>query len=143
MAKRNKSAAPAVEQSAAPVEQSQAPRVARLRLPLEQARAHNVQFVPVDPAAVTAANVALTSKGTNPKKARVYGYDNLSNGGGVPKTHKVAIVEGAVNPKGVNPAQFELLVANPGHTVIELRGLGITSRTIRRAYRAGAIRFVA
>ena len=119
----------------------------RLRLPLPEARDHNKQFSPVlEDATVEAAAIALTSKGTNPRKERVYGYDNLTNGGGVPKTAKVVVVPGAtagVPPKGVKGEQWDLLVSLAGGTVQHLYDNKVHSRTIRRAYRAGAIRFAA
>ena len=116
----------------------------RLRLPLPEAKVHNKAFVQLAPdAAVAAANVALTSKGTNPKRVRVYGYDNFANNGGVPKSAKVAIVAGVTCPKGVNDKQWELLVSLAGNTVEHCYGNKVASRTVRRAYRAGAIRFVA
>jgi len=118
---------------------------ATLRLPLGEARAHNkiFAFVP-DGTIAKAAALALTAKGTNPKKLRVYGYDNLSDGGGVPKDKRVLLVAGFTGcPKGVAEAQWEKLVAAPTGNAASLKDLGITSRTIRRAYRAGAIRFAA
>ena len=92
---------------------------------------------------MVAANVALTSKGTNPKKQRVYGYDNLAEGGGrVPKQAKIAVVEGASLPRGVKDTQWTKLQGYAGQTVESAYGNGVSSRTVRRAYRAGAIRFV-
>ena len=120
------------------------PKVARTRLPLAQAQAHNV-FVPLtaDQTVVPAA-IAFTEKGTNPKKVRVYGYDNADGGRGIPKDKRVVVVPGASCPKGVNGAQWDLLVsslqADPAQTVAQLKA-NIAGRTIRRAYRAGAIRF--
>jgi len=132
-----------VAAAAAPVPAVAAP--ATLRLPLGEARAHNkvFAFVP-DGTIAKAAALALTAKGTNPKKLRVYGYDNLSDGGGVPKDKRVLLVAGFTGcPKGVAEAQWEKLVAAPTGNAASLKDLGITSRTIRRAYRAGAIRFAA
>jgi hypothetical protein len=115
----------------------------RLRLPLPQAREHNKQHVLVTEGEVVAANVALTSKGTNPKKQRVYGYDNLSEGGGrVPKQAKIAVVPGAELPRGVKDTQWSKLQSYAGQTVEAAYGNGVSSRTVRRSYRAGAIRFV-
>lgn len=153
MAKRNRRNAdkPAVEPTAveptavepAAVEPKAVP-TGRLRLPLPLAKKHNVGFTVLAPEVeVVAANVALTSKGTNPKRVRVYGYDNLANGGGVPKAAKVQIVAGVTCPKGVNAAQWDLLVSLAGKTVEHCYGNKVASRTVRRAYRAGAIRFVA
>ena len=116
----------------------------RLRLPLPAARAHNKQhtIVAADADKVEAANVALTAKGTNPKKTRVYGYDNLAEGGGrVPKDAVIAVVPGAELPKGVQDSQWTKLKGYAGQTVVDAYGNGVSSRTVRRAYRAGAIRF--
>ena len=120
------------------------PVAAPLRLPLGEARAHNVGFTFVTEDNVVAAGIALTAKGTNPAKARVYGYDNLGDGGGVPKDKRVLLVPGFTGvPKGVNPKQWDVVCANPGLTYPALKDLGVDGRTIRRAYRAGAIRFAA
>ena len=130
---------------AVPVTAPAAPVVATLRLPLGEARAHNkvFAFVP-DGTIAKAAALALTAKGTNPKKLRVYGYDNLAEGGGIPWDKRVLLVAGFTGcPKGVAEAQWEKLVAAPTGNAASLKDLGITSRTIRRAYRAGAIRFAA
>lgn len=149
MAKRNKSkavAVEAVEVVEVPVEVIAAKpvRSSRLRLPVDQARAHNAQWSLTSPAP-TAAVIAGTVKGSNPKRARVYGYNNLANGGGVPKVAIVKVV-GAVCPAAVNPGQWSALVAavtaNPSSTVESLRGQGIASRTLRRAFRNGGIQFV-
>lgn len=131
---------PAVESPASPA------KAGRLRLPLPAAKAHNLGHTVLQAGAVVvAANVALTSKGTNPNRVRVYGYDNLGNGGRVPKESQVALVPGQQGvPKGVNEKQWDKLVgmcASPV-TVSHLYDNGIVSRTVRRAYRAGAIRFV-
>lgn len=120
------------------------------RAPLPQARAHNMgnKLVSED-GAVQSADVCLTSKGTNPRKLRVYGYDNLAEGNGrVPKDKRVALVPGiASTPKGVADAQWTKLVGlvqgNGNLTVSGLYDNGVASRTVRRAYRAGALRFVA
>jgi hypothetical protein len=112
------------------------------RLPFAEAHAHNkvFGFVPADGA--VAADVALTAKGTNRRKLRVYGYDNLSSGGSVPKDAVVVLVAGIVGtPKGVADAQWAALQSQAGKTVSVAYDNGVASRTVRRAYRAGAIRF--
>lgn len=127
---------------------AKAPRAgSRLRLPLADARKHNVQFVPLAKGdKPVAATVAGTVAGTNPKKARVFGYDNLANGGGVPKDRCVILLASAC-PKGVAEGQWVALCkavkASPLATVADLRDGGIAGRTLRRAYRNGAIRFAA
>lgn len=147
MAKKQKQVPAAVVAEQSPVVETKPTRVKRLRLPLGEARTHNGQFNPIAKGdEAVSANIALTSKGTNPKKVRVYGYDNLANGGGVPKASVVAVVEGVACPKGVNAGQFDRMVelAKSGDaTVQSLYDNGIRSRTVRRAYRAGAIRFAA
>ena len=113
------------------------------RLPLPDAQAHNRQFTFVDGQAASAA-IALTAKGTNPKKARVYGYDNLADGGGVPKDKRILLVPGLSGvPKGVAESQWDALVllASDGSVTVAGAKDSVTSRTIRRAYRAGYIRF--
>ena len=91
----------------------------------------------------TAAQVVKTAKGTNPEKARVYGYDNGAGGGKVPTAAIIAIVADAKPPAGVTPGQWLLLQEYNGKTVsAAYDAKAIASRTIRRAYRAGAIRFV-
>jgi len=113
------------------------------RLPLPDAQAHNRQFTFVDGQAASAA-IALTAKGTNPKKARVYGYDNLADGGGVPKDKRILLVPGLSGvPKGVAESQWDTLVllASDGSVTVAGAKDSVTSRTIRRAYRAGYIRF--
>src|SRR5262245_58371172 len=125
MSKRNKQSkqqpavvSPVVE---SPVESSIQAKGA-LRLPLAQAKAHNLAhtLLAVDQP-VVGANVALTAKGTNPSKVRVYGYDNLGNGGKVPKAATVQVVPGITGaPKGVAPAQWDKLVAMAGKSVSHL-----------------------
>ena len=113
------------------------------RLPLPDAQAHNRQFTFVDGQAASAA-IALTAKGTNPKKARVYGYDNLADGGGVPKDKRILLVPGLSGvPKGMAESQWDALVllASDGSVTVTGARDSVTSRTIRRAYRAGYIRF--
>lgn len=157
MTKRNKGFPKPVVPSVAPVEQaaqsaeqatveqaaaSAAPK--RLRLPLPQAREHNKQhgLLPADAAAAVAANVALTARGTNPQKRRVYGYDNLAEGGGrVPRNALIAVVPGSELPRGVQATQWAKLQSYAGQSVESAYGNGVSSRTVRRAYRAGAIRF--
>lgn len=151
MAKKQKFQAPKAPVPAAdqPIATPEAPATApvptgRLRLPLPQARDHNKAFtiLGADQEA-QAAGIALTSKGTNPKKVRVYGYDNLADGGGkVPKDAKVLLVPGFQGvPKGVAEGQWVLLQEWAGKTVNAAYDAKVSSRTVRRAYRAGAIRF--
>lgn len=141
---KGKTAPKAEQQEVVAAEQAAPAKSRRLRLPLPEAKAHNGQFSPVaNGDTVAGANVALTAKGTNPKKVRVYGYDNLANGGGVPKAASIAVVSGAECPKGVNSAQWEKLVGFAGQTVQAAYDGGVASRTVRRAYRAGVIRFAA
>jgi hypothetical protein len=131
--------APAVQVAAAALG-VQAPA---LRLPLPAAKQHNAQHVLLAPnAPVVGAAVAITAKGTNTRKQRVYAYSNAAGGGGVPQQAAVLVVPGFVGvPKGVNAAQWAALQALAGSTVAHCYANGIVSRTVRRAYRAGAIRF--
>lgn len=89
-----------------------------------------------------AAQVVKTAKGTNPTKTRVYGYDNGVQGGGVPKGATVVIVPGAKPPAGVTSGQWLQLSGLGGKTVQSVYDAGVASRSVRRAYRAGAIRFM-
>lgn len=114
------------------------------RLPLAEARAANAANVFVAGDKVVAAVVVQTAKGTNPKKVVVYGYDNLSEGGRVPKDKAILAVPGFTGcPKGVNPDQWDKLVALGKVIVSAAYDAGIQSGTVRRAYRAGAVRFAA
>ena len=91
----------------------------------------------------TAAGVVKTAKGTNPSKARVYGYDNGVLGGGtVPKQALIAVVPNAKPPAGVTSEQWLLLQQFHGKSVTVAYDNQVASRSVRRAYRAGAIRFV-
>lgn len=94
-------------------------------------------------AGVAAALVVKTAAGTNASKAKVYGYDNGAAGGGVPKGAIIALVPAAKSPAGVTPGQWALLQTFAGKTVATAYDNGVASRSVRRAYRAGAIRFVA
>jgi hypothetical protein len=112
------------------------------RLPFAEAHAHNKVFGFVTPDAAVSADVAYTAKGTNMRKLRVYGYDNLSSGGGVPKDAMLVMVAGITDtPKGCADAQWAALQGMAGKTVAHAYDNGVSSRTVRRAYRAGAIRF--
>ena len=143
MAKSTKVAqvAQVVEIVAAP-----AAEVAAKRLPLVQARAANFAHTTLtaDEIAV-AAGVVKTAKGTNAHKLRVYGYDNGVGGGSVPKAAVIAVVPGTTAvPAGVTAQQWAALQAVAGQSVqAAYDGNTVSSRTVRRAYRAGAIRFVA
>lgn len=135
----------AVAQVAVPVAPTQvvAPKVSSAtRAPLAVAKAANFAHARVAPdAAPTAAVVVKTTKGTNASKVRVYGYDNGSSGGGVPKDAILSVVPGAPAPSGVTPGQWALLQKLAGKTVAVAYDNLVASRSVRRAYRAGAIRF--
>lgn len=122
------------------VQSTSIPRVA----PLAVAKEHNFArgLIPADQDAV-AAGVVKTAKGTNPSKARVYGYDNgLTGGGTVPKQALIAVVANAKPPAGVTAEQWLLLQEFNGKSVTVAYDNKVASRSVRRAYRAGAIRFV-
>jgi hypothetical protein len=109
---------------------------------IDEARLWNFGKV-VNPEAPEAAGVVRTAKGVNAVKARVYGYDTTD--GGVPKAGTIVLVPGTVGtPKGVTPGQWELLQGFAGQTVQACYDAKtVTSRTVRRSYRAGFIRFAA
>ena len=138
MAKREKSQSPAPE---APVVVVAAPAVKRL--PFQEARAANFAHAP-NPDALAPAGVVQTAKGTNPVKARVYGYDNGEGKGVVPKGRTIALVPGMTGtPRGVTEGQWAALQGFVGATVqAAYDSKTVASRTVRRAYRAGYIRFV-
>jgi len=98
-------------------------------------------LVPAD-AAPAPAGVVKTAKGTNLSKAKVYGYDNGVAGGKVPVHAVIAIVPGCKDPAGVTVEQWALLQTFAGKTVTAAYDAQVASRSVRRAYRAGAIRFV-
>lgn len=87
------------------------------------------------------ADIGATDKGANPKRQRVYGYDNTSSTWGVPKAAKIVIVPGATLPRAVAADQWELLQKFAGKPVQEAYDNKVSSRTVRRAFRGGAIRF--
>ena len=142
MAKSAKSTTPPAAASGTP------PAVAGIvtRLPLKAAQAHNaaVALVAVG-APVVGAALARTARGTNMAKARVYGYANSANGGGVPQGALFLLVPGFTGvPRGVNAAQWATVQAHAtgNLTVAQLRAThGVSGRTIRRAFRAGAVAF--
>lgn len=110
------------------------------RLPFAQAKEANFGKK-ADPDALQGAGVVLTAKGTNMAKQRVYGYD--TDTGKVPTGAVIAIVPGAGCPKGVPEAQWAALQEWAGKTVqAAYDSQKVASRTVRRAYRGGAIRFL-
>lgn len=117
----------------------QAPKTARVTL--GQAKAHNFGLV-ANPSALAAAGVVRTSKGENPKRRLVYGYDNGQAGGRINKAAVLHLVPGFTGtPKGVTDKQWAALSGFSGKTVQAAYDGGVDSRTVRRSYRAGAIRF--
>jgi hypothetical protein len=126
----------------APVEAAPpVPAATPTRLPRAEAKQINfARTLGSDP-----APVVLTAKGTNPTRTRVYGYANGLNGGRVPLQAAVQVAPGFTGcPKGVAPAQWAALqaAANGVTPVANLYANGVSSRTVRRAFRAGAITFV-
>jgi len=118
------------------------------RVTLGVARKHNFGVPPVaSPDAAVPAGVIRTGKGENAKRLRVYGYDNgaaKDGAGRVNKAATVVVVPGTSGlPKGVTQGQWDKLVAQGGKSVQVAYDAGVTSRTVRRSYRAGFIRFVA
>lgn len=131
MSKRNSSPAPAP--AAAPTAPVRAQSVT-------DARDRNFGKV-ANPDNLVSAGVVLTAKGVNPAKARVYGYD--TDNGKVPLNAVIAVVPGVTGtPKGVTPGQWLLLQGLAGKSVQSAYDGGAASRSVRRAYRAGFIRFI-
>lgn len=114
------------------------------RVTVAVAKSHNFALV-ANPSALAPAGVVKTGKGENPKRVRVYGYDNGQAGAGrVNKAAQLQVVPGTTGlPRGVTAGQWQALSALAGSTVQQAYDAGVTSRTVRRAYRAGFIRFVA
>jgi hypothetical protein len=94
----------------------------------------------VTPDEVVGAPVLRTAAGVNPHRVRVYGYD--TDTGRVPKGAVLAVVPGATLPVGVTEGQWQLLQEYAGKQVQVAYDNGVASRSVRRAYRAGAIRFI-
>jgi hypothetical protein len=123
-------------------ETTEEPQPRRQRVSLGVAKAANFALA-ANPSALARAAILKPAKGENPKRVRVYGYDNGADGGRVPKDAQVALVPGTTGlPKGVTAGQWARLQELAGHTVRGLYDNGVTSRTVRRAYRSGFIRFV-
>lgn len=126
-----------------PTEELPAPVIGKTA-PKAIAREHNFGIAKVAADAVPApAPVVKPAKGTNLSKERVYGYDNGEGNGKVPVKAKIAIVPDAKSPAGVTPNQWLLLQEYAGKTVEDAYANRVASRSVRRAFRAGAIRFVA
>jgi hypothetical protein len=113
-----------------------------VRRTLLAAKSNNFALAP-NPSELARAALIKPAKGENPKRVRVYGYDNGADGGRVPKDAVVQAVPGSTGlPKGVTAGQWALLQAQSGKLVRSAYDAGVTSRTMRRSYRAGFIRFV-
>lgn len=142
-------AADAHEEAAAALEASHeelsaelAPAAAPVRRTLAAAKSNNFGLAP-NPSALARAALIKPAKGENPKRVRVYGYDNGADGGRVPKDAVVQVVPGVTGlPKGVTAGQWARLQELAGYTTRGVYDNGVTSRTVRRSYRAGFIRFV-
>ncbi len=91
---------------------------------------------------VSAAVLTKSSKGTNAKRNRLYGYDNGANGGPVPVLATMVLVPGATANNGGQKALVAFIKATTKPTAQGGYSAKVfTSRTVRRAYRAGLIRF--
>jgi hypothetical protein len=130
--------AKASKQAQVPATEAAAPS----RVTLVAAKTANFGLAP-NPSALERAKVLKPAKGENPKRVRVYGYDNGADGGRVPKDAVLQVVPGTTGlPKGVTSGQWALLQAESGKSVRAAYDAGVTSRTVRRSYRSGFIRFV-
>lgn len=136
--KARKPKAPKVAKEA-PVEQAPAPVVLPKVAVYAEARARNFGLAPVTAEQVVGAALVKPAKGTNPGKHLVYGYDS---NGRVPKQATIALVPGAAQPKGITPNQWAALQTAAGTSVENAYTTGVKSSTVRRAFRAGALRFV-
>jgi len=111
-----------------PKKQQQAPEA----VTLSAARAANQQQD-----ALSAAKLVRPSKGQNPQRALVYGYDA---GGRVPVGATIHVVDrGGLGTAW--PTLAAALELTPAATVADLKAGGVTGRSLRRAYRQGLIRF--
>jgi len=103
------------------------------------ARSANAAIPPVDPAAPVRATLVRPTKGENPQRRGVYGYDN-GEGGRVPTAAKVVVVD-ATALGAQWPKLAEALQLTPAATVADLKSAGVSSRALRRSFRSGYIRF--
>ena len=130
--------AKASKQAQVPATEAAAPS----RVTVAAAKAVNFGLAP-NPSALARAALLKPGKGENPKRVRVYGYDNGADGGRVPKDAVVQVVPGTTGlPKGVTAGQWSLLQEQSGKSVRSAYDAGVTSRTVRRSYRSGFIRFL-
>lgn len=107
---------------------------------LHMAREANVNPA-VDKAAPVRATLVRPSKGENKERRRVFGYDN-GPGGKVPLGAKCVVVN-ADGLKASYPGLAEALAATPEADVKTLKSAGVASKSFRRAFRSGLIRFSA
>lgn len=109
------------------------------------AKTKNAAIVLGKQPAIGGANLARPPATSNLSRARVYMYANAAQGGGVPLNAYVTLVTpNAPSVPGITAQQWPLLVklaANGTLTVQQLYAQGIRSRTMRRAFRRGAIAF--
>lgn len=113
------------------------------RAPFAVAKERNFANAVTDPENATGAKVVKPLPKTNLERRRVYGYDNGTGGGGVPKEAKVVVVDTSRVPKGVKADEWAKVREMAGKTVSSMYDGGVSGSAIRRSYRAGAIRFVA
>lgn len=98
-------------------------------------------YVAPDADKVERAVLVRPSKGENPKRGRVYGYDNLSDGGKVPVDSIVKLTGATGSLAGFDKLRDTVEGHGEPLTVRDCKNAGISSKTIRRAYRSGLIRF--
>lgn len=106
---------------------------------LQVAREANASNAPVDLSAPVRAALVRPAKGENPERRRVFGYDN-GPGGKVPTSAKVVVVN-AGSLQSAYPALAEALSTTPDASVADIKSAGVSSKSFRRAFRSGLIRF--
>ena len=119
--------------------QKQETQVAPTARSLGVARSANAAIPPVDPSAPVRATLVRPTKGENPQRRGVYGYDN-GEGGRVPTGAKVVVVD-ATALGAAWPSLAAALQLTPAATVADLKSAGVSSRALRRSFRSGYIRF--
>jgi hypothetical protein len=110
-----------------------------VRRSLHMARDANASNPAVDPTAPQRAVLVRPAKGENPERRKVFGYDN-GPGGKVP-TQATVVVISKDGLKSAYPSLAEALEATPTATVGTLKSAGVASKSFRRAFRSGLIRF--
>lgn len=106
---------------------------------LQVAREANASNPPVAKDQPVRAALVRPARGENPERRRVFGYDN-GPGGKVPLAAKVVVVNSG-SLSTAYPALATALSTTPDASVQDLKSAGVSSKSFRRAFRSGLIRF--